>query len=326
MISARRKKGFTLIELLVVIAIIAILIGLLLPAVQKVREAAARMKCSNNLKQMGLAAHNYENTYGGLPPTAIDFDSNAPSTLPFPAPMGNRLARSFHFMLLPYIEQGNIQSKYDPTLDWRELANRPLAASPIPIYLCPSAPGGDRTRSFSTSSYGGGTVTCYVTDYLVFARTRSTINTATLLSATVNSSWSGATQPNVTTPFTSITDGTSNTVMLMEAAGGPQEYRLGKLYSTANTADTQSWADHRNYHIFDGTDPATGASDSASATSGNRTLAVNGTNAAEPYAFHSGGINALRADGSVFFLRQSVTVGVVAALITRNNGEVLPDY
>jgi prepilin-type N-terminal cleavage/methylation domain-containing protein/prepilin-type processing-associated H-X9-DG protein len=326
MTSARRRNGFTLIELLVVIAIIAILIGLLLPAVQKVREAAARMKCSNNLKQMGLAAHNYENTYGGLPPTAIDFDGNAPSTLPFPAPMGNRLARSFHFMLLPYIEQGNIQSKYDPTLDWRELANRPLAASPIPIYLCPSAPGGDRTRSFTTSSYGGGTVTCYVTDYLIFARCRSTINTATLLSSTVNSSWSGATQPNVNTPFTSITDGTSNTVMLMEAAGGPQEYRLGKLYSTTNTADTQSWADHRNYHIFDGSDPATGASDTASGTSASRTLAVNGTNAAEPYAFHSGGINVLRADGSVYFLRQSVTIGVMAALITRNNGEVLPDY
>ena len=322
----RSRRGFTLIELLVVIAIIAILIGLLLPAVQKVREAAARMKCQNNLKQLGLAAHNYESGYGGLPPTAIDFDSNAPSTLPFPAVKGSRPARSFHFIILPYIEQSNIQNKYDPALDWRELVNRPLAASPIPIYLCPSAPGGDRTRSFGApSAYGGGTVTGYVTDYLIFARCRSTINTDTLLSATVNSSWSASTRPNVDTPFNAITDGTSNTILLMESSGGPQAYQLGRP-TGVNTTNTQMWPDHRNYHIFDGSDPATGASDDTTGTRPNRTLGLNGTNDSEPYSFHSGGINVVRADGSVTFIRQSVSVGIVAALITRAHGEVLTDY
>ena len=319
--------AFTLIELLVVIAIIAVLIGLLLPAIQKVREAANRAKCTNNLKQLGLAIHNYESAFGGLPPAAIDFDANAPSTLPFPAPMGNRRARSLHFILLPYIEQSNVQVRFNDSLDWREMANRPLVASSIPVYVCPSAGDPARTRSFGAPAlYGGGTVTGNVTDYKVFARTRSMINTATLLSPTVNSSWSAALRPNVNTTIASVSDGTSNTVVLFECGGGPTTYRLGRVFSTANTESTQMWADHRSYDIFDGSDPATGESVNSEATRPFRTLAINGTNDGEPYSLHPGGLNLLRGDGSVAFIRREISVGVVAALITRNNGEILPDY
>ncbi len=321
------RRGFTLVELLVVIAIIGVLVALLLPAVQMAREAARRMKCQNNLRQMGLAIHNFENAYGALPPLAIDFDSNAPATLPFPEPKGNRPARSLHFILLPYIEQGALQGKFDPNLDWREPANRPLAANAISIYYCPTVGIVNRTRTFTTEAqWGGGPVTGNVTDYKVFARCRSTINTNTLLSSSVNSSWSAALRPNINTRIAQITDGTTNTAAILESTGGPHVYRLGKLASTSNSNNTQMWADHRNYDIFYGTDTTTGLSDDTTATRAQRTLAVNGTNDAEPYAMHPGGINMLRADCSVGFLQKSVTIGIVAALITRDHGEVLPDY
>src|SRR5438046_1432897 len=187
----RSRAGFTLVELLVVIAIIGVLVALLLPAVQAAREASRRIKCQNNVRQIGLALHNFESSRSAFPEAAIDEDANAPAAQPFLLPQGNRPVRSIHFLLLPYLEQTGVFSAVDVNTDWRTFANRPLAATPIQSYLCPSVGAGSRTRTFSAgASNGGGTLTGYVTDYILFVRNASTLNTTTLLSS-LNSSWSG---------------------------------------------------------------------------------------------------------------------------------------
>src|SRR6476620_3440833 len=134
-ISAARRRGFTLIELLVVIAIIAILIGLLLPAVQKVREAANRIKCGNNLKQLGLAAHHYHDSNGHLPPGIGYF------------PTTNGAFGTYWFNLLPYVEQDNLFNSSlgpvpfpgGPTAAYFP-GNQDVYSRPVKVFLCPSDP------------------------------------------------------------------------------------------------------------------------------------------------------------------------------------------
>ena len=331
----QNRRGFTLVELLVVIAIIGILVGLLLPAVQAAREAARRMQCQNNLKQIGLATMNFESAMKGLPPSSYDDDTTPVVAFPRPIP-ANQRPRSALFVLLPHYEQGALLNQFNPAQDWRQgppSPNRAGIGAFVPMFTCPSAPESNRTRTINSATYGS--VTGAVADYFIINRIRA--DTSSRLKPNPGSGWTAAFQPNVLTSFGAINDGSSNTIAFVESAGNPALYNLGRRSSATASATTYVttagagiWADHRTPMTFDACNPTTGGAISSATTpvvtaaAATRTKSVNCSNDDEIYSFHSGGANAVECDGSVFYLNASVSFEVVGALITRNAGEVIP--
>src|SRR5262245_10854236 len=227
-----RRNGFTLIELLVVIAIIAILIGLLLPAVQKIREAANRMKCSNNLKQLGLAAHNYHDTYEKFP---SGFTQDR-----IPPPNGAFQGHSVFYYLLPYIEQDNLFRTFDPNVPLNNITNDPnggKAATVVPTYLCPSdlltkAPvqwpeTGTPSRYQGGTSYraNGGSRPIFAT---------SSTNDGVFMATGTAARKAASAPPGSQTRMADILDGTSNTLLFGEF------YHFDRNFDTFTTAGWNS--------------------------------------------------------------------------------------
>jgi prepilin-type N-terminal cleavage/methylation domain-containing protein/prepilin-type processing-associated H-X9-DG protein len=336
---SRRRAGFTLIELLVVIAIIAILIGLLLPAVQKVREAAARSKCQNNLKQVGLGLHNYESTYGKFPTggEGTEFGATAFTVMD---------TASTWIMLLPFMEQDALYKQINPNVHYTAQPQAPFMNT-IPILVCPSNPYGGTGKD--TFGYG-------LCDYMASVYTdlddtgtrqsgslvwrkdgllRKTYNTTTPYVAADGTKW-GPVNIGGGMAVTAVTDGTSNTIACIEDVGRGYNGIIQGKYTdpSGNKTYVARWAEP---------DQGNGVSGPPGMVNGNSKIInqnaqpVGGPSSCpwstnncgpndEPFSFHPGGAMAVFGDGHVQFVKDTITPVQMRNLVTPAAGEVLGDF
>jgi prepilin-type N-terminal cleavage/methylation domain-containing protein len=338
-------RAFTLVELLVVIAIIGILVALLLPAVQAARESARRMQCSDNLKQIGLALHNHENTRKYMPSWAFDFRTNPNSA----NPLGSQTQGHSPFMaLLPYLEQQTVTnamntnlSVNDPTNWPPPWGNSPAASASVPSYLCPSAP----TRTIDYSPYFaslglankgpfliGGTDYSAVRGAVASFRT----NCAKALPDPPDDSGAlgvkGVMEPSndLSTGkvrFGDIVDGTSNSLAFGETAGRHQVYTRGGKKVLPNAAGQAGWILNAAFFDYNSAIRVRGfSSDGLIQDGGCSTVnAINQRSASQAqfFGFHPRGATSLRADGSVHVVSETIAPTVIAALVTRAGGEAV---
>ena len=306
-------RAFTLIELLVVIAIIAILIGLLLPAVQKVREAAARMKCSNNLKQLGLALHNYHDTTGVLPP-------GQPQGYYYGNWYGDPTVRDFDRscwigFILPQVEQEAMGRQYQAFLTAPSASHTcfaSFATAHLSTLLCPSDSNSPKLGTVPGNSQGTHTnyIVCHGSTYATPGGSNG-------------SNLDGVFYARSRTKLTDITDGTSNTVMVSELlvspdVGGGHDIR-GRVWNSIHAGSSFSTRAPPNSTVGD--NPQGYCQAIPGAPCGTQSVANAFVLARSR---HAGGVNAAMGDGSVRFATNAITPTAWLGMGTRAGGEVIP--
>ena len=300
----KHKRGFTLIELLVVIAIIAVLIALLLPAVQQAREAARRSQCKNNMKQLGLALHNYHDTFGTLPPGAIQvFETNAQNEATWVS------------MILPYIDQANLYNRANFSSCFGCVAgignpSYEIVSPAIPGMSCPSDPNSGQLAS---SLYRRGSYAANSGIGAIRSLTTPDDPARTPGPFTMNSRRN----------FRDFTDGTSNTVLLAELLNstgtdfrGVMHYPEGPLYTHDRVPNTGIADECRTTCVTGPRVACTGAFTAYN----NRAMIYSARSQ------HIGGAHVALADGTVRFVSENISLTIWQGLSTHKGGETLGDF
>ena len=336
MVAARLRRAFTLVELLVVIAIIGVLVALLLPAVQAAREAARRMSCTNKLRQIGLAVHNFENTYNYLPPGIISSPTPSPDVEPYlragkpGTSSADYTKHGFLSLMLPYIEQANVLAAaaggYNFRLNWDEGTNMAVGSTRMPLYECPSVPSKHVINPNPTvANFFPAT-----SDYWPVSRANNNtaVWTALGLGFPGTDSVNGCLTANQRTRLAQITDGLSNTILAGESGARQEGWAGNKKYADPTTSGwgvRGAWPSESNNIVCAGTrGPITAGTAPAgkvtTATDVTGAISVNGWNQGELYAFHPSVCNVGMGDGSVRPLKASISLAALQKLAARADG------